>query len=510
MKPSPQGRRGGAEGAPQAQRHARGQRQDRALPALRAFELRGPYLAPLVLALLARLDFARQLPWAAEDAYITFRYAENWAHGFGLVYNAGERVMGFSSPLWTAWLALGALIHVPTLLWARGWGIAFDLGALVLTTRLLERETSRASAWAFAVFFAVFPLFSSNAVLGMETSLLVFLLAASATAVRERHAAAGPLIALLALTRPEGFVAALVVLVFADRRARVVAGAILATVVAVLWGYYGSPIPQSVTAKAVTYGVGERPVAIEWLEGFVPAFLKRQWQELNEAQHLFSISVLTLPAAILGMAHMMRERRASGAIALAGLIVLFGYAALGVPYFGWYFVLPVFGWSVAVAAGLPQVIRSRLVWAALAVYVLTDALFLGQLYIGRDQTEGWLFGTAATTLRDASHGRGTVFLEPIGHIGYVSGLRVIDEVGLVSPEIPRMRMRGPGWYTDVVRKRRPDYLVVRPALIDKNQPLAGIAAPFRSLAERDSVFIDYMPVAPRNAADELLVLRRTR
>jgi hypothetical protein len=426
------------------------------------------------------------------------------------VYNAGERVMGYSSPLWTAWLALGSMIHVPTLLWARGWGIAFDLGALVLTTRLLERETSRASAWAFAVFFAVFPLFSANAVLGMETSLLVFLLAASATAVRERHAAAGQLIALLALTRPEGLIAALIVLVFADRRARIIAGAMIAAALGVLWIYYGSPIPQSVTAKAVTYGVGARPVGLEWLEGFVPAFLKRQWQDLLEAQHLFAMSVITLPAAILGMMRLVRERKVAGAIAIAGLVALFGYAALGVPYFGWYFVLPVFGWSVAVSVGLPLAIRSRLVWAALAVYVLSDVRFLGLLYLGRNQTEGRLFGIAAQMLRDASQGRGTVFLEPIGHIGYVSGLRVIDEVGLVSPEIPRLRKRGPGWYTDVLQERRPDYLVVRPALIDKNQPLAGIAAPFRSLAERDSVLTAYLPVAPRNAPDELLVLRRIR
>ena len=34
-----------------------------------------PYLIPLALAIAARIDAARGLPYAAEDAYITFRYA---------------------------------------------------------------------------------------------------------------------------------------------------------------------------------------------------------------------------------------------------------------------------------------------------------------------------------------------------------------------------------------------------------------------------------------------------
>ncbi|MBN97985.1 MAG: hypothetical protein CME16_01875, partial [Gemmatimonadetes bacterium] len=37
----------------------------------------------------------------ADDAFITLRYAQNLASGDGLVFNLGERVEGFTSPLWT-------------------------------------------------------------------------------------------------------------------------------------------------------------------------------------------------------------------------------------------------------------------------------------------------------------------------------------------------------------------------------------------------------------------------
>lgn len=469
-----------------------------------------PYVLPAAIALAARLDAARNILFAAEDAYITFRFAENWASGLGPVYNAGERVFGYTSPLWTGWIALASALGLSSFTWSRAWGVILSLGALLLFARLIDRTVSRTSAWAFALFFALFPLFSAQAVLGMETSLLLFLLAAAANAVEARSPLSGPVLGLLALTRPEGVVLALALSLAADRRAHLVAGAIFAAGVAALWAYYGNPIPQTVLAKASTYGVGSRPLAFYWLEGFIPGFLRHRWQELNEAQHLFPMAVVGLPAAIFGVVALARRPKSTLFLATAGgLAVLAVYVVLGVPYFGWYFVLPVAAYGIAVAVGLPRVVRSRLVYAGMVFFLVTDAPYLGTLYYGRNQTEARLFGAAAEKLARASAGRGTVFLEPIGHIGYATRLRVIDEVGLVAPEVARLRRRGAGWYGDVIRERRPEYLVVRPALLDQNRSLAGIAAPFRSFAERDQALSAYEMLGdPPKAADELVVLVR--
>ena len=38
--------------------------------------------------------------WVSDDAYITFRSLENFLHGYGLVFNIGERVQTFTHPLW--------------------------------------------------------------------------------------------------------------------------------------------------------------------------------------------------------------------------------------------------------------------------------------------------------------------------------------------------------------------------------------------------------------------------
>ena len=49
-------------------------------------------LAALAWATHAALDQW----WTADDAFISFRYARNLVDGLGLVFNAGERVEGFT------------------------------------------------------------------------------------------------------------------------------------------------------------------------------------------------------------------------------------------------------------------------------------------------------------------------------------------------------------------------------------------------------------------------------
>jgi hypothetical protein len=45
--------------------------------------------------------------WVCDDAFISFRYADNLVRGHGLVFNLGERVEGFTNLAWTLWAALG-------------------------------------------------------------------------------------------------------------------------------------------------------------------------------------------------------------------------------------------------------------------------------------------------------------------------------------------------------------------------------------------------------------------
>lgn len=50
--------------------------------------------------------------WLRDDAMISMRYAYNLAHGFGLVWNPGERVEGYTNFLWTIYMALVHLVGI--------------------------------------------------------------------------------------------------------------------------------------------------------------------------------------------------------------------------------------------------------------------------------------------------------------------------------------------------------------------------------------------------------------
>jgi len=56
-------------------------------------------LLKIGLTALAFILFIRR-SWAGEDAFIFFRYVDNFINGQGLVFNIGERVEGFTAPLW--------------------------------------------------------------------------------------------------------------------------------------------------------------------------------------------------------------------------------------------------------------------------------------------------------------------------------------------------------------------------------------------------------------------------
>ena len=129
---------------------------------------RAPYLIPMLLLVVTRIALSLFVPYAAEDAYITFRFARNLANGFGLVFNPGQPVFGFSSPLWTLWMALGFKLGTPPAVWARLTTLALEGIALVAVVTMLRRTFGNRSAWCFAFFFALWPYFSAVSISGME------------------------------------------------------------------------------------------------------------------------------------------------------------------------------------------------------------------------------------------------------------------------------------------------------------------------------------------------------
>ena len=79
-----------------------------------------------LLAILVRLLVYFIVPHTYEDAFITFRYAENLAAGDGLVYNIGERVYGSTAPLFAIIMAMFKTLGLSCVYSSLGINIAAD------------------------------------------------------------------------------------------------------------------------------------------------------------------------------------------------------------------------------------------------------------------------------------------------------------------------------------------------------------------------------------------------
>ena len=78
-------------------------------------------------------------PYVIDDVFIIFRYADNFAHGEGLVFNPGEAVEGYTSFLWTLLFGVFAKLGLPLILTGQVLGIALGLATLALTWRIARR-----------------------------------------------------------------------------------------------------------------------------------------------------------------------------------------------------------------------------------------------------------------------------------------------------------------------------------------------------------------------------------
>lgn len=150
----------------------------RTLPGAFALFRAVPYLLLLGTAFLV-------FSVSTDDPFITFRYALNLLRGFGPVYNAGERIEGFSSPLYVLVSAvlLKVAPSVDILFKAKLLGVGLAAIALAQTRTVgrLSGLTEREGVWA-QILVALNVNFALAAVNGLETLLYACLILGAARA----------------------------------------------------------------------------------------------------------------------------------------------------------------------------------------------------------------------------------------------------------------------------------------------------------------------------------------
>lgn len=459
-------------------------------------------IAAALIAFLIPLVFAAITGQIWEDYYITFRNSRHLVEGHGLVYEPGERLHTFTSPLGVLLPALAYLVsgNETVALWIfRVLSATALAAAAVMFGKHARDQLWTPLAYWFALVLSIFEAktvaFSSN---GMETAFMVLF---TALTWREVARPNGPRWHWLALgfsglmwTRPDSCVIALALIVcwhaFSRREPSqqqrqwwrqvviaIIAGALLyAPWIAWAWSYYGSPVPHTIIAKsALAPGISvDRILAIPLhlltghtgLDGmFAPIYyFVGGWSPMWNA----ICRVLTCAAAFLWIVPFFpRAARAASLAVSVGAIYLYFI----MPY-PWYYP----AWGLIAAGGLGSAItavrrrgsdRSRSVLRISTGVIATAMLGFGiaQTYSSRvqqDVIEDAGRRKIGLWLRENSNPGDTVFAEPIGYIGYFSQLKMLDFPGLCAPEVSELVRSGERDHGSIITALKPSWLVLRP------------------------------------------------
>lgn len=264
----------------------------------------------VVLALAAR---ALPTPRTIDDAFITFRYSRNIVEGLGFVYNPGVQTLGTTTPLFTLLMAAAStLTGGQDFPWyALTISALADAVTAVLLYDIARRLTgSRVAGLVLGILWAVSPVSVTFAIGGMETSLnILWFVAATWCFLDQRPLLLGVFAALGFLTRIDSVIwSGLLLLAQLIDCWRSTPGEALhrrlpwrtwlAGIVVVLpWlvfaqVYFGSPVPNSLSAKTVAYVLPPATALIQFVRAYIVPF--------SEYQTVGSVGVmLLLPVYIL-------------------------------------------------------------------------------------------------------------------------------------------------------------------------------------------------------------------
>ncbi len=277
-------------------------------------------LAIILVLYLAHVGFiyTDSNHWMVDDAFISFRYAENFAEGKGLVFNAGERVEGYTNFLWVVLLAALYRVGFDTPEIARVMGVLFG-SASILVLYLLAASLCRKKR--FNVFALMPPLMlaaCNNFALwsfgGLSYPMLVFLVVAGLYFLfyPGKSLPAAIFLSLSALTRPEGLLFLFFALLYLlTRERRFTREVILFAVIAAASAgghllfrllYYGYPLPNSFYNK-VGFQLNQLGRGLDYLGGFamtyapfLPALILAVFigRKRREGMFLFSLTMVYL------------------------------------------------------------------------------------------------------------------------------------------------------------------------------------------------------------------------
>ena len=447
----------------------------------------------LLASLILRIAWVVYTGYVAEDAFITFRFAQNLAEGRGFTYNPGQRVYGTTTPMFTFLMALWNLLCKDPVPGAWLFNLLAGLGTLYFTYRGLEAARVSPAQRLFALLLLILsPRLLHLDMLGMETPLVLLFMAASwSTFQRKRWYWTGILLGLMLWVRIDTALWLMIIgfVTFQkDRRAGwIVVGLASATYFPwLLFAFFsfGTPIPMTIIAKYWAYTIRGHAYNVDFIEPAFSMLLVRLKPigDVLKGSTLYNLStridavntfatVLSITLTTAGAILALRKRKLYPIIGFL-ILEIIRLTVFRITFFNRYFVAAI--WSTCILSGYclghlwdvryKSHISRMLSYLLPAVVLLLSVseAFRGANYY-RDfqhyRHDGSLKPIGKWLFLNMEEGA-TIQLEPLGYIGYYSELIMLDEVGLVTPIVIQMKQQNITQPVQMVVILRPDAFVI--------------------------------------------------
>lgn len=412
--------------------------------------------------------------WLSDDSYIAFRAIDNLKHGYGLLSNPPERVMGFTNPLWTLIVFLPVALGLGMYAAAMGLSLVCSAGAAMVISRVAASPALAALAISWLAVSGAYLDFSTSGLENPLTHVLLAVLFGHVVRATRRGASVVPFCAagLLVLNRLDHALLALPALVqeivyagpgrfrtrflrpsFGWTRAALAVAAPSAAWMLFATVYYGFPYPNTAYAKLNTTIPASRLAA-------------------QGVRYLFE-SLQKDPATVfvmgLALVTAMRVRSRSAFAAAAGILLYLAYVVrVGGDFMTGRFLTTPFIVAVIWLAGEGLANASPASRLGLAAATLVFALPRANALMHDEKPERWdISGIANERLwyarysglfenlresrieqevhwrRGAGYrrkGRVVVTEASVGFLGYAAGpkVHVIDSLALTDPLLSRI------------------------------------------------------------------------
>jgi len=412
---------------------------------------------------VTRLVFNLGSGFLVDRAFVTFRYAENLAAGLGYVYNPGHPVLGTASPLFTLIMSVFAVVGIGPIHGAMLVSLTAAGFTSIYIYRFAEKLRFGRAAFIPAFIFMLFPRSVVADMAGTESAVLsLLIIAAFYYQFTHRRYYALAAATLATVCRPEGVLLLAILFVYnlkqhpedLGRIVLIPATILLPWTLFTLW-YFGSPIPETITAGLALYSHGG---AGSWLGHLT------QTLGLNQP-----FGWILIVAALFGGAWLRRAQN-FGRLELTWLVLTVALLVFRPIHLSFWEITPLYPVYVLFGAALLPWLFDR--WDYLGARqtnilpVLALAILIGlggglalsirdhrQERLRLEDTHlaiGWYLRTHAVETD-------LIAAEDIGYIGYYSQRDILDRDGYVSPAVVPYNRAGN--YYGVIADYQPDWVV---------------------------------------------------